>query len=336
MWSRALQRFKPHAARGPDGWALQDLRSMPPPRVEQPLAFLAQVESQHGTWPQQLATGFVCLLNKNNGRTDTEAHRPICLYSIVCRTWSGIRARQLLRSLRRYLPEDQLGFVPGMSATTLRYAVQREIELCCQGQSPLLGYSTDIQKCFNNLPRLPLLALAAHAGVPWTVIRPWTNFLQRTERRTLVQGCVGPAIHSDSGFPEGCPLSPLAMVLAGWAFHAYMSAFCPQVQTMSFADNSSGITDSQGSLVMGIQTAHAFADSLGLTLDPGKTFVWALQSQDRTALKHLGHPVAQSARELGGFMAFGSFTRNAELKERCASLLPVWSALRRSRAPLVL
>ena len=147
---------------------------------------------------------------------------------------------------------------------------------------------------------------------------------------------MGPAIHSDRGFPEGCPLSPLAMVLAGWAFHAYMSAFCPPVRTMSFADNWSGITDTPGSLAMGLQTAHTFADSLGLTLDPGKTFVWATQSQDRAALKPLGHPVVQSARELGGFMAFGTFTRNAALKERCASLAPVWSALRRSRAPLVL
>ena len=336
VWHSALRRFKPRAARGPDGWALQDLRSMPPSRVEQLLTFLALVESQHGTWPQQLVTGFVCLLNKHNGRTDTEAYRPICLYSIVYRTWSGIRARQLLRCLRHYLPEDQLGFVPGMSATSLWYAVQCEIELCCQGQIPLMGYSTDIQKCFNNLPRLPLLALAAHVGVPWTVLRPWTNFLQRTERRIIVQGCVGHAIHSDRGFPEGCPLSPLAMVLAGWAFHSYMSAFCPQVQTLSYADNWSGTANTSGGLATGIQTAHAFADSLGLTLDPGKTFVWALHGQDRAVLKHLGHPVAQSARELGGFMAFGTFTRNAELKDRCAALAPIWSALRRSRAPLVL
>ena len=188
MWERALRRYKPRCARGPDGWARDDLLHLPRQRTQELLAMLRRVELEQQPWPKQLLLGFVCMLNKRNGREDANGYRPICLYSVIYRTWSGIRARHLLAALRRVVPDGLLGFVPGKEAAELWYSVQLEIEVCCQTGGSLLGLSTDISKCFNNLPRLPLLAMAAHVGLPWRLLGPWSSFLQRTERRFLVRG----------------------------------------------------------------------------------------------------------------------------------------------------
>ncbi|CAE7194447.1 DHX57, partial [Symbiodinium microadriaticum] len=333
-WIRAVRRFKPRAARGPDGWAKQDLLQMPSARIDQLIAFLTELEADSRPWPLQMITGFVCLLCKNNGRADVHGFRPICLYSIIYRTWAGLRSRQILRSLRSQLPDELHGFVPGREATTVWYSIQAEIELAIQGDAPLLGLSTDIVKCFNNLPRLPLLAVAARAGVPTSVLNPWAAFLQNTERRFLIRGQVSMPIQSSSGFPEGCPLSPLAMLLADLAYHVYMRALAPQVRALSYVDNLANLAATPAGLATGYHATHCFMDLLDLELDQPKTYAWATKPADRRVLKALGPTVLEHARELGGFLTFGPRTRNAALVDRCDALAPLWSALRRSRAPI--
>ena len=249
------------------------------------------------------------------------------------RTWAGIRARQLLAALRELLPVDLYGFIPDHEATELWYSVQLEVELCCQSQVPLLGLSTDIRQCFNRLPREPLLLLAKHVGFPSYILRPWQNFLGSTERRFLIRGQVGEGIRSSAGFAEGCPLSPLAMVLADWAFHVYMAAFAAPARALSFVDNLSCMAHTPARLVHAYGVLSCFTDMLGLPLDADKTFVWATAPRDRAALQCLGHPVVDAVRELGGIMSFGPRVRNSALKDRCNALCPLWSALRRSRAP---
>ncbi|CAE7873848.1 ML5 [Symbiodinium sp. KB8] len=336
MWDRALRRFKPRCARGPDGWARDDLLHLPKERTIELLGMLRSIELDRRPWPKQLLLGFVCMLNKHNGREDANGFRPICLYSVIYRTWSGIRARQVLAALRRVIPDGLLGFIPGKEAMELWYSVQLEIELCCQTGGTLLGLSTDISKCFNNLPRLPLLAMAAHVGLPWRLLGPWSDFLQRTVRRFLVRGQVSPPIASTSGFPEGCPLSPVAMVLANWSYHVYMQAFCPQVRSLSYVDNFACTTCAPARLAQAYSSVQCFMDMLSLPLDFEKTFIWATEARARKAIACFGPPVREAARELGGIMSFGPRIRNAALKARCLNLGPIWQSLRRSRAPACL
>jgi len=333
LWYGAVRRFKPRAARGPDGWARLDLLHLPRARTLELLQFLDSIERAERPWPQQLVLGFVCLLCKGNGRTDAQGYRPICLYSIVYRTWAGLRARQSLAALRSIAPEGLFGFLPGHEATELWYTVQLEIELSCQGHEALLGLSTDIVKCFNNLPRHPLLQLAAQLGLPPSLVKPWRSFLQATERRFLIRGQVGESISSSSGFPEGCPLSPLAMVLADIAYHTYMRVFAPSARALSYVDNLACTAPSPAGLIHAFGALSCFTDMLGLPLDNSKTFFWATSAPDRAILRGLGYPVLEAARELGGHLSFGPRVRNSALQARCLSVTPLWSALRRSRAP---
>ena len=78
-------------------------------------------------------------------------------------------------------------------------------------------------------------------------------------------------IKSTSGFPEGCPLSPLAMLLADLAYHTYMQAFVPQVRAMSYVDNLVNLATTPAGLASGYHATQCFMDLLDLELDRPKT-----------------------------------------------------------------
>ena len=59
QWRTALKRYKPRAARGPDGFSRKDLLRMPRERTQELLDFLNSIERGHSGWPEQLLTGLV-------------------------------------------------------------------------------------------------------------------------------------------------------------------------------------------------------------------------------------------------------------------------------------
>ena len=334
MWARAVKRYKPRAAKGPDGWAKSDLFNMPLCYTKLLVQWLNGLENGAHAWPEQLLEGIVIALNKQNGRQDAQGYRPIVLFSLIYRTWSSIRARQLLEWIERHLHHEAFGFLPGREAAMLWYGLQAYLEVCIQGQQDLFGVSTDLVKCFNNLSRCPLLAIAGQLGVPERVLHPWRSFLQGVRRRFQVRDCLSEVLMSTSGFPEGDPLSTIAMAIADWIFHAYLHVFSPTVRSLSFVDNLSCVAESVGQLAQSVNLTCCFADLLDLELDESKTYVWSSKAEHIRTLRSLGIPILKSARELGGVLSFSSVVRNSALTKRCDELEPLWAALKRSRSPL--
>ena len=228
------------------------------------------------------------------------------------------------------------GFLPQHEATELWFAVQTLVETSCQGGVPAFGLSTDIVKAFNNLPRWPLLRVAAGIGFPHALIRPWADFLQCTQRRFMIHGSVSQAVDSTSGFPEGDPMSPVAMLLADLIFHRYLQVYAPSVRSWSYVDNLAVTAGSLEGLARGYNLTVCFSELLDLELDQQKTFVWSTCGAGRKALLGLDFTVAQQARELGGVLSYSHATRNALMVQRCLALAPAWQKLRRSKAPKAL
>ena len=117
QWRKAVRRFKPRAARGPDAFARQDLVNMCDAQVQQLLDLLTAIETGRCDWPRQLLIGLVCALDKCNGRDDANGYRPICILSMIYRCWAGIRARQLTRHLSSLLQVETYGFIPGRESS---------------------------------------------------------------------------------------------------------------------------------------------------------------------------------------------------------------------------
>ena len=334
MWRTALSRFRPWAARGPDGFAAQDLKALPDCLCSQLVGFLSAIEAGEHTWPAQWLLGFVHSLRKPNELQGAQGYRPIVVLSVIYRCWSSLRARQLLRHIARVMPDTALGFLPNRETTDFWWQLEALIELACLGNANLCGYSTDLEKAFNCLPRYPIFMIAAQLGFPKEVLLPWQNFLSGLSRHFVVRGHVGDAVRSTSGFPEGCGLSTVAMNVACLLFHHYLEAYAANASPHSYVDNLSCTAVSVGKLAQGITATQCFLDLLELQLDTSKTYVWAVQPQQRAQLRALGLPVLESARDLGGVISYGKAVRNALLTKRCKDLDPLFAKLRRSPAPL--
>ncbi|CAE7944552.1 ML5 [Symbiodinium sp. KB8] len=321
QWRAAVRRFKPRAARGPDGFAKQDLAHMTDDQINNLLGFLHAIELGNASWPDSWLLGLVLSLDKQNGRTDAQAYRPIVLFSIIYRAWAGIRARQLLSFVASLQQHAAYGFLPGKEAMEYWTCLQADIELCVQSGTALFGLSTDLVKAFNGLPRIPLFGMASVMGVPDRLLIPWQRFLQQMERRFVVRQCVSAPIRSDVGFAEGCPLSPVAMAIMDTAWHVYLSVFEPRVVSHSFVDNLAATAFGIFELARGWTLTQSFCDMLGLELDKDKTYVWATTPQARKALRVLQLPIKLAARDLGGLMSYGPKVRIAELQERGEDVL---------------
>ena len=108
-WHCAVRRFKPRAARGPDGSAKADFMNMPAVFTRELLHLLHSVEKGETSWPHQWLEGHVLSLAKGNGKTDVNAYRQ----SFSSPWWSalgpalGLGLNCLLSSLARRLGSCQ-------------------------------------------------------------------------------------------------------------------------------------------------------------------------------------------------------------------------------------
>ena len=119
LWLHTLRKKSRKAAVGPDSVTRQDLLNMDPMHIAQLLQILHQVEAT-GQWPEQLLEAFVIALEKEAGADQVQQYRPICILPVCYRTWSSIRAKQILLHLAPFAP-----------STCLKAISRAEVQLRC-------------------------------------------------------------------------------------------------------------------------------------------------------------------------------------------------------------
>eukprot|EP00438_Fugacium_kawagutii_P015810 Skav206886 [mRNA] locus=scaffold3287:72863:77896:+ [translate_table: standard] len=334
-WRRSVSRFKPNSARGPDGFDKDDMRHIPDSFLNPILKMLTSIETTDQPWPQQLLLGLVIGQAKHD-QAHQEAHfRPITLFSMWYRNWAKLRTREAIQQIAAVMPPEALGFLPGREPAEVWFVLQSHIEVMLQLNVEYCGLSTDLQKAFNHIGRAQTFLVAEHIGLDSQLLRPWKKFLDTFCRRFEIQTAVSDAVGSSSGYPEGCPLSIVAMLCVNWAFHQYMLIFAPKIRAYSFVDNLTMSSLHPEHLARAFFTLKTLFELFGLSTDDSKTFVWGTSSRARQLLKQLGFPCLQDTNELGGAMTYGSSIRNRTLKARGASLQLRWDKLKRSFAPLL-
>ena len=110
-WRKALLEKSPRCAAGPDNLNREDLLAFPACLTAQLLDLLNEAELS-GRWPQQLLDGIISSLEKVPGASKVSQYRPICVLSLVYRTWASIRAKDALCHLSKHAPPGLLGNIP--------------------------------------------------------------------------------------------------------------------------------------------------------------------------------------------------------------------------------
>lgn len=335
QWKRALKRYKPTAARGVDGVSHLDLINLPEAWALRLLDLLRQIEAGLTDWPLSLLYGVVNVLAKDQDACRVDRFRPVVVFSIIYRTWSSLRAAQLLRQVTPYIDAEAFGFLPGHEPSQLWLLLQAQIESSLQDGSVWCGLSTDLVRAFNNIPRQHSFRLAQHLGLPLCVLSPWRSFLQSCTRSFKVRGFLSQAVASTCGMPEGDAVSVYAMVQLGWVWHIYMRHFCPQVRSLSFVDNLSLVAANSFDLAWGWSCLVEFFRLWNLSVYVCKSYCWALSKTLRDQLGIFPMDLVHCSRELGGVLSFTRRQHTGLQHSRFNALGPRWDLLRFSRAPLV-
>ena len=220
LWRSTLQRKKKRAAVGPDSVTREDLLRMDDCHVLQLLDILHQVELT-GQWPMQMLDAFVIALEKQLGADQVNQFRPIVILPVCYRTWSSIRARQILEHLAPHAPATCLGNLPGRSANQVWHKLMVDIELGHAQGSDHSGGVIDLVKAYNLLPRIPVMQVMHRLGVHPQILRAWggrlwdwhvdSRFVRAVARQFV------PQLDSQKGAPS---LWQLCLV---WTFYAMPS-----------------------------------------------------------------------------------------------------------------
>ena len=332
LWRNTLRKKKARAATGPDAWSREDLLRLPDDLTIGLLQLLTSIE-QGKPWPVTIITGLVFSLEKVVGASTVNQYRPITVFSLIYRTWSSIRAKQCLRHLLQFVPATCYGNIPQRSTTQVWLGIQSLIEQAALDQQLLSGVMVDIIKCFNHLPRLPIIEVCCHLGIPTGTLRAWGMALCQMQRRFVIRGSAGPALTSTTGCAEGCGLSVVGMLAINILVDFWVNVKLPQTTLWSYVDNLEITTPKANDSILALQTLSDILTALDLGLDKDKTFVWANSLEARKFLRDQSLTVKMWARDLGGHVQYSRQNTNAIITSRISAFKERWKDFARSHAP---
>lgn len=328
-WHKAIHKFKLSAAAGPCGWARSDLHNLLPSHVDDILELFEMIEAGV-PWPTQCSTGLIHCLQKKADRFSVEGFRPITITSMLFRVYAGIRAGQLLHQISQLTDQFQCGFSRKRKSSDVWYFVNLCVELALQQTEPIHGYVADLIKAYNTLPRSPIFKILQHCGVPSWFITLWKNYLVDFQRFFVVRRCTSPVLFSSTGFPEGCPLSCVAMSCIDWLWHIWQHQKVPRTLAISYVDNLECLAHDIDHLHLSWTSLMDFCSALDLFVDRRQLYAWSTTAAGRRELKSLGYRISLGERDLGGQVCYTASLRNKVLTDRMASVHPFFDVLRRS------
>eukprot|EP00438_Fugacium_kawagutii_P011926 Skav206742 [mRNA] locus=scaffold1022:52439:55489:- [translate_table: standard] len=330
-WYATLKAKKAKSAVGPDGWARQDLLRMPLSITKSLLRLLHKIELGQ-PWPKSIITGIIHSLEKVQEAERVTQYRPITIFSLIYRTYTSIRAKQLLRHLTTQVPCSCYGNVPNRSATQVWLGIQAELEAANDNGQVIVGATVDVIKCFNHLPRYPIMATLHHLGASQQILTAWTAALQHMERRFQIRGSTGPGLRSTTGCAEGCALSVVGMLAINVIIDMWLSKKVPQATLYTYVDMEVS-AHSHEVTTRALAELHNVTQALDLHLDQAKTVLWSNDAPTRKALRDSQHRVIPWARDLGGHVQYTAQITNCVITERIQKFKPRWKDFARSLAP---
>eukprot|EP00435_Cladocopium_sp_Y103_P067936 s1011_g30.t1 len=272
--------------------------------------------------------GHVTCLQKKLGSFAVANYRPVVVFSLWYRLWGCLRARHYLAQLEQVADFPAFGFLTGRGCKDVVFVIQAAVESALKQGTSRCGALFDIEKCFNCLPREPLMFLAEWFGLDAGVIHAWKAFLRSMHRSFVVHQMPSETILSNHGLPEGDSMSCIGMVLLNFSYHFYLHHFQPQLVEISYVDNLQLMGEVPGQIIAGTATLQCWADMFRLVIDARKSSCWAVNPRDRDALQALGLPVVSAGADLGASMIYGASHRNRVLQDRVLAVKPYWKKLR--------
>ena len=298
-WRNILRKSRTCSMRGADAWSIAELRLLSDAASQALLDIFRAVE-HGGKWPPILLQSFVILLRKVDGSVSWEQTRPITVLSGLYRLWARMRTAVLVDHCVKFSLPLVSPRLPTSVMWTYNSLVLQEASV---GARPVAGCVFDIVKAFNLLCRSIVFALCEHFGFPGPILHAWKSALHSLGRTVLINGWIGGFQVSSTGYPEGDPLSILAMYVMSWSAASFTMRAAP-VLFSCYADNWEIIGDRPCHVATAVDQLQQFAGAMRLSFAPEKCWSWAFGPDARkqvAAITWLGAsiPCKRDAVNLG-------------------------------------
>ena len=327
---RCAKRKSKHSAVSLDGVSRADVLALHPSEVASLLGVF-RLAMDFGSWPQQTLFGYVRSLAKVGMPEQVNHYRPITVFSFLYRIWSSITAKHWLQELSKVVDPYLFGSTTGGRASHVWRHVLESVEAAHRGEEHACGFVADIVKAYNDLPRFPALSAAMYLGVDQGSLCAWAGALAGFRRHFVIQGSYSAGVHSTNGFPEGCAMSCVAMVVLTDLFHKWVRAAGAMFRPVSYVDNWAVLMSSPAHMQAACQAVDKFADMLQIRLDSQKSFVWSSDRQGRHDLRVQGFRVVHAARDLGAHVVYTRQLANKTTLDRFHDLESFWTKLRSAK-----
>ena len=200
---------------------------------------------------------------------------PITIFGTTYRLWSSILARQILAQWAAWLPFEVAGGVPLRNVRDISYCIQALVEESLASSQPLAGFSIDLVRCFNHLPRAPIGALLKHLGVDAHLVAMWLNFLSVAQRSAMLAGSLCSPFGASTGVPEGDAVAVVAVTAVCWMLCQLCKRSRSDARLLTYIDNFTWLARTSFSLKISLLDAQAFCASLRVPIEWRKSFCWA-------------------------------------------------------------
>ena len=321
QWQRVIRRARKRSATGACGFAVTDVQLLPPLAVEH-LSLLCK-SSQECGFPAFMVTGRVNVLANIDEPSGFQDGRPICVLPVLYRMWSSVLCAQLLEQWSTRMPKGIFGGLPGRAARDVSYLLQHRVEVSHFEDSQFSGYVLDIIKCFNALPRQPLLQLLIHVGCPRQLAEFWMRGLQNMGRASSFVGDISKVVFSTTGLPEGDAMSVAGVLALCWLFSAMLEDH--GLEPLLFVDNWSWVCEDDQLHTAGMLQVQQLTEALRIQVDWTKSFAWSRHPEGVGWWQQHGPDimppggslkVLASAKDLGTAMRYRCTTALGSLRAR--------------------
>ena len=236
-WNKMMRGVNLRSARGACGFSMKDLAMLPEVLVTWLFQLYEAVE-QGMPWPVRFTLARVVMLAKpGEDCHQPTSVRPITILSSIYRLWSRFRSLQVIQHLGHIVPAQIGGVASRLSADCLMAYICDTLESAQESGSHCCGLVLDLKKCFNLVPRAPLISLMQKLNIPDEYIQGHQAMLAGLVRILELNGQVGDGHASTCGIPEGCAFSVASMVALTILAAEAIQKGNASVDVTMFADN---------------------------------------------------------------------------------------------------
>eukprot|EP00969_Alexandrium_andersonii_P082256 3625240-Alexandrium_andersonii.AAC.1 len=134
-------------------------------------------------------------------------YRVLNIGSLFYRRWASLRLAHMQAWVDSWALPQLFGGFRGRSAGEASWTIAATLEKEASEGVSSSGLSTDVYKCFDQVPRTLIYQLALRAGAPIEVLRPWRAYLEGLQVFNCLASSAGLPYTKRVGIPQGCPLS---------------------------------------------------------------------------------------------------------------------------------